>query len=104
MNHLCQRHDSTLLTALDLRGLLDPEALDGARQAIREHASNFSGRAAARLLADEVCAICFVNRALREDARNPGVTVDGWVENAADEALEASVDGKQDVGVIVHVT
>lgn len=98
--NLCARHREALVTALELRGLLRPalglapEAFDPlacAREAIVSHATHFAGRAAVRMLTQKLCPICFVNAAIAKDGRNPGLTVDGWVDNAADEAETAAV-------------
>jgi hypothetical protein len=95
MNPLCSRHEDALQLALELRGLLRPTLIADAdlaplffaRQAILDHASNFSGRAALRMLTDQRCALCFVNEAIRRGGQNPGLTVDAWVDEAAEEAL-----------------
>lgn len=90
---LCARHDDALVMALELRGLLRPSLiadadytpLEVARQAIATHATHFAGKAAVDMLASKGCPLCFVNQ-------NPaGINLDGWIDNAADEALEADI-------------
>lgn len=101
MSDLCARHDDALVMALELRGLLRPTLIADAdrtplieaRAAIGTHASNFAGKAAVMMLATQVCPLCFVNAQNRA-----GVNVDGWVEDAAEEALErdcARADGSE---------
>lgn len=101
----CPRHNESLETAVELRGLVrGPALLVGladqkpvfdavafARTAVETHAIHFAGKAAVQLLTGEHCPLCFVNRAIREAGKNPGVTVDDWVNNAADEALDADI-------------
>jgi len=118
---LCGRHEDALVTALELRGLMKPPDIRAlltgnrapfdpaafARLAITDHAMHFAGKAAAALLSGKDgrgkpwCPICFVNRAIREGGKNPGLTVDDWVNNAADEALDADV-AHQDTAPVVH--
>lgn len=82
--NFCARHARLLEDAILLRGL-EPDAVAGAQQAIVTHATNFAGRAAVDMLTRKACPICFVNG-------NPaGVNCDGWVDNAADEAVEADI-------------
>lgn len=96
---LCTRHEDALQLALELRGLLRPTLtadadmtpLLFARQAILDHATNFAGRASVKMLAEQRCPLCFVNEVIRREGKNPGLTVDDWVENAAEEALEADI-------------
>lgn len=87
--NLCPRHDDALVMALELRGLLQPTLtqdadltpLRQARQAIAMHATHFAGRASLELITAKTCPLCFVNK-------NPaGINLDGWIENAAEEAL-----------------
>lgn len=90
----CTRHTDALLLAVGALGLkpalvFDPVAF--AKQAIVDHATNFAGKASVDMLTSGYCPICFVNRAIRKDGRNRGLTVDGWVDNAAEEALDESV-------------
>lgn len=95
---LCPRHDEALQWALELRGLLRPtliaEAdqtpLVEARAAILAHASNFAGRAAVDMLETQSCPICFVNTQNRI-----GINVDGWVEDAANDARARHVAIKE---------
>lgn len=98
--NLCATHHEALVTALELRGLLRPalglaadafDPLAFARAAIVTHATHFAGRAAVRMLTQKPCPICFVNAAIKKDGRNLGLIVDGWVDNAADEAETASL-------------
>jgi len=88
---LCARHEDLLVMALELRGLLRPSLTEDAdltplveaRQALVTHATNFAGRAAVDMLTARACPLCFINR-------NPaGINLDGWIDNAADEALAA---------------
>lgn len=96
---LCARHDDALQLALELRGFLRPTLiadadlapLHRAQAAILEHATNFCGKASVKMLAEQRCPLCFVNEAIRRDGKNPGLTVDDWVEHAADEAVEADI-------------
>ncbi len=104
---LCARHEDRLQLALELRGLLRPTLtadidetpLVQARQVILDHATNFSGRAAVQMLAEQRCPICFVNEAIRRDGRNRSLTVDDWLELAAEEALEADIARKDGAAV-----
>lgn len=93
---LCPRHQRLLEDAIDLRGLdqpVDPfDACGFAAQAILTHATHFAGAAAVELLTGRTtnhgrpwCLLCFVNQ-------NPArVNCDGWVEDAADEALAEAI-------------
>jgi hypothetical protein len=95
---LCARHEDALVMALELRGLLRPSLIAEAdvaplvfaRQQIEMHATHFAGRATLHMLEFRVCPLCFVNK-------NPsGVNLDGWVDNAADEALDHDIKCKDD--------
>lgn len=86
---LCARHDDALHLALELRGMLRPSLtadadlapLVHARQLILDHATNYAGRGAMQMLETRACPLCYVN------AHNPQrLNLDGWIENAADEA------------------
>ncbi len=51
---------------------------------ILDHATHFAGRGAIELLNTRECPLCYVNR------KNPaGLNLDGWIENAADDAAAA---------------
>lgn len=93
---LCARHEDALQLALELRGLLRPTLtadadltpLTHARQAILTHATHLAGAAAVPLLTSRQCPLCFVNQ------YNPArLSLDGWIENAADEAAAATPRG-----------
>lgn len=105
----CSRHHDALLLAVGSLGLkadLTFDPVTFARQAIVDHATNFAGKASVEMLTRGYCPICFVNRAIAKDGRNRGLTVDGWVDNAADEALNESVRRRDSpappVAVAVH--
>jgi hypothetical protein len=98
---LCARHDDALTLALELRGLLRPTLIADAdltplylaRQSILTHATNFAGKASVEMLTTKACPLCFVNR------ENPKkMNLDGWIEHAADEALEADI-ARQDATI-----
>lgn len=113
----CPRHQESLETAVELRGLVRApaplvvvaadqrpvfDAVAFARSAVETHAIHFAGKAAVQLLTGEHCPLCFTNRAIRVGGKNPGVTVDDWVNNAADEALDADI-ARQDAPPAVTV-
>lgn len=97
---LCPRHRALLCEALELRGLLrperafDPDALDAftfAHTQINRHAEHLAGRASFEMLAGQPngepwCALCFVN-----GKNGLGLTLDGWVNDAAEETLAADL-------------
>ncbi len=95
---LCPRHDDALHLALELRGCLRPTLTDAAdlmplnlaRGLLVEHAEHFAGHAAIQMLAEALCPVCFVNMSLRRT--HPGLTVDDWVDHAADDALALECD------------
>lgn len=107
MMPLCTRHDDMLQFALELRGLLRPTLvsdadltpLHQARTAILTHASHYAGRAAIEMLETKTCPLCYVN------AKNPErLNLDGWIENAADEAEAAALareDGETSAKVLI---
>lgn len=90
----CARHEDSLLLAVGARGLkadLDGDPVAFARQAIVNHATHFAGKASVEMLTKGYCPICFVNRALVKSRRHQGVTVDGWVDEAAEEAAQEQI-------------
>lgn len=106
----CTRHARLLEDAIELRGLEvilpglvpvgDFNALAHAQQLIVTHATHFAGKAAVEMLTGRDthngtpwCPICFVNL-------NPAhVNCDGWVDNAADEALAEDIARRDAAGV-----
>lgn len=102
---LCARHDDALQFALELRGLLRPTLthdadltpLDQARTAILTHATHLAGGAAIDMLRRQACPLCYVNQ------HNPdGLNLDGWIDNAADEAETAAHNPVPTPIVITH--
>lgn len=98
---LCTRHQDALTMELELRGFLrvslvpDPAAFDALGHAttlIVEHATNFAGRASIQMLTQHVCPICFINgRQLKVRGEAKPLNVDGWVCDAAEDALAESI-------------